>query len=552
MFHVEQKNVEVISKLKGNIVDVINRKIFSGEIIVEDGIITSIEERSTKYNNFILPGFIDSHIHIESSMLTPQHFSRIAVSHGTIATVSDPHEIANVLGLEGIRYMIENAKSANIKFFFGAPSCVPATSFETTGATISNKDIEFLFKVEKLKFLSEMMNFPGVISKNKSILEKLKLAKKYDKRIDGHAPGLRGENLDRYLEEGIETDHECYSYDEALEKIQKGMIIQIRQGSAAKNFLALVKLIDQFPDQILLCSDDLHPNDLLHGHMNELIKCGIKQKVNFFNLIRAATVNPVNHYRLDVGLLRKGDPADFIIVDDLMNLTIKKTYINGELVFQKGKSLIKVSNKANPNKFNARIIHPGDLGVPDRNSKVKVIDAFDGELITKSSVEFLPVVDGFLQNKPEHDILKIVVQNRYKKLAPAVAFIRNFGFKYGAIASSISHDSHNIIAVGVDDKDICKCINWIIKEKGGIVVSDGKNIKGIPLPVAGIISNQPVEWVAKKYNELNLIARKLGCRFNAPFMTLSFMGLLVIPELKLSDRGLFDVREFDFTSLYFN
>jgi adenine deaminase len=550
MFHVEQKNKIVISKIFGNIVDVFKKDIYPGEIQVENTKIIKIKKISAKIDGYILPGLVDSHIHIESSMLTPQHFSRIAVSHGTVSTVSDPHEIANVLGIDGVKFMIRNAKLAKIKFYFGVPSCVPPTSFESSGAYINTDDIEKLFIDEKLKFLSEMMNFPGVINKNKDVLDKLVIAKKYNKRIDGHSPGLKGEELDRYLEEGIETDHECLSYEEAIEKIQKGMKIQIRQGSAAKNFIALEKLIDQFPDKILLCSDDLHPDDLVDGHINKLIKFGLQRKLNLFNLLRAATINPVQHYNLDVGLLKESDPADFIIVDDLDNFMVNETYINGELVFEKGRNLIRVYKQQKPNKFNIEKIVPDDLFVPDLGKKVKVINAFDGELITSCSEEMLKVKNGFLTCDIKMDILKIVVLNRYEKEAPAVAFIRNFGLKTGAMGSSIAHDCHNIIAVGVNDDDLCNCINWIIKQKGGIAIFDGKSTFGIPLPVAGIMSDKPAEWVAEKYKEISLITQDLGCKLKSSFMTLSFMGLLVIPDLKISNKGLFDGKKFELTSLY--
>jgi adenine deaminase len=540
----------VRSEFYGNIVDVFKTEIYPGKISVENGRIKKIERCFSKSKDFILPGFIDSHIHIESSMLTPQHFSRIAVSHGTVATVSDPHEIANVLGLDGVRYMIRNSAKAELKFFFGAPSCVPATTFESSGESIDLEDIEILFRDENLLFLSEVMNFPGVIHKDKNIVDKISIAKRYNKLIDGHAPGLTGKDLDKYIEAGIGTDHECFTYSEAVEKIRKGMKIQIRQGSAAKNFNALEKLIDEYPETILLCTDDLHPNDLVKGHINNILAYGIKQKLNLFKLLRSVTINPVKHYNLDVGLLRENDPADFVIVEDLVNFQILKTIIDGKLVFEKGKKLKFVPVQEIANNFNAVKIAPKILKVPDKGKRVLVIEAQNGELITRKNNASLPVRNGFLQTDIVQDVLKIVVLNRYKTQPPAVAFIKNFGFKSGAIASSITHDSHNIIAIGVNDNDICECINWIIDRKGGIAVHDGKSIIGMPLPVAGIMSDQPAEWVAKKYKRLSMKAINLGCKLESPFMTLSFMGLLVIPKLKLSDKGLFDVEKFEFTSLY--
>ena len=548
---MEQNIIIMITKFSGNIVDVFRKEIFSGTIFVEDKRILRIERSNTgNSGGYILPGFVDSHIHIESSMLTPQNFADIAITHGTVGVVSDPHEIANVLGLDGVKYMLENAALSKLKFCFGAPSCVPATPFEKSGGEISADDIEYLFKEEGLHFLSEVMNFPGVISGDKLVIDKISIAKKYKKRIDGHAPGLRGIKLNKYISEGIETDHESYTYDEAREKIQKGMKIQIRQGSAAKNFKELARLIDEYPEDVFLCTDDLHPDDLLDGHINRLITLGLEMNVNLFNLLRAVTINPVQHYGLDIGLLRANDPADFIVVEDLEKFSILKTVINGELVFEKGnKPEINISKSA-PNRFTTKLLFPEQLKVPDHSRTVRVIEAINGELLTRSSYAVLSVADGSLQTDINIDVLKIVILNRYTNQPPAVAFIRNFGLKKGAIASSVSHDSHNIIAVGVNDKDITDCMNWIIERKGGISVSTGDAISGLNLPVAGIMSVEPCLKVSEQYKKLKAITKTLGCTLDEPFMTLSFMGLLVIPELKMSYKGLFDVEKFNFTSLY--
>jgi len=538
-------------KYFGNLVDLFRKEVYSAEILVENGIIKSIQRTSTSVDSFIMPGLIDSHIHIESSMLTPQHFGRIALSHGTVATVSDPHEIANVLGIEGVQYMIENAAGSEMKFYFGAPSCVPATRFESSGAEVSSEDIELLFRNYNLLFLSEVMNYPGVIYDDKEVTNKLGIAKKYDRRIDGHAPGLAGDNLQKYIDAGIETDHECSDLEEAIEKIKRGMIIQIREGSAAKNFDALWPLIDKYPDKVFLCSDDLHPDDLLDGHINKLLKKAVEKGVDIFNLIRTVTVNPANHYKLNLGLLRVGDRADFIRVDDLVSFKVSETYINGIKVFDRATGLQPISKQKVQNKFVAIPISEEDLIVSPQNKRVKVISVENGELITKS---FLATLSGEtdLVSDIKQDILKLVVLNRYSPEPPAIAFIHNFNLKKGAIASSIAHDSHNIIATGVSNKEIAECINWIISNKGGVAIHNGSEILGIPLPIAGIISDQKAESVAEKYKEINKMAENIGCRLTAPIMTLSFMALLVIPELKLSNKGLFNGKTFSFTSLFEN
>lgn len=541
--------MNVSKKYRGNLVDIFNEEIYPAEITVKKGKIVSIQKSTKKTDSYILPGLIDSHIHIESSMLTPQHFGRIALSHGTVAVVSDPHEIANVLGLEGVKYMIENAEGSDMNFFFGAPSCVPATKFESSGAKLTADEIESLFKDQNLLFLSEIMNYPEVIYGNTEVNRKIQIAKKYNKKIDGHAPGLTGKDLQTYIDAGIETDHECSTLHEATEKINRGMIIQIREGSAAKNFEALWTLIDKYPNKVFLCTDDLHPDDLLKGHINRLLKKGIEKGINIFNLLRAVTVNPINHYKLNLGLLRVGDIADFIRVENLVSFKVLETYISGKKVFDLDSGLSKITEQKIINKFNAKHISEDSLIVPSLSNHVKVISAYDGELITKSFTAKL-VGNLDLNSDTNQDILKLVVLNRYVSEPPAVAFIHNFNLKKGAIASSIAHDSHNIIGVGVNNTEISECINWIISNKGGVAIHNGSQIFGIPLPIAGIISNQKAEEVARKYKEINKIAKDLGCLLKAPFMTLSFMALLVIPELKLSNKGLFDGNTFAFTSLY--
>jgi len=537
--------------INGNIVDVINKKIFPGEILVKGRKIVKISLTRNTQNVFIIPGLIDAHIHIESSMLVPSEFSRLAVRHGTIAVISDPHEITNVLGIEGIKFMYLNGKKVPFKFYFGVPSCVPATNFETAGGKLSEKEIEELFLNYKFKYLAEVMNFPGVIAGEKNIIAKINIAKKYNRKIDGHAPGLTGENLKKYVSQGITTDHESTLIEEGREKIILGMNILIREGSAAKNFSELIPLIKEYPSNIMLCTDDLHPNDLENGHINRLIKKGINMGYDLFDMLRAATLNPTIHYNLDIGLLRENDPADFVIINNPDSFSIIATFIEGKKVYENGKSKIKHEMAEDRNVFNCNKIKINQLEVPARSDKIKVIEAFDGQLFTKELITSATIKDGKIISDIKNDILKVVVYNRYCKSNPAVSFIKGFRLKKGAIASTIAHDSHNIIAVGVKDEDIVNAINRLIEIKGGILLNDGDKFEEIQLSVAGLLTYKDGIKVAKEYRKMNNKVRLLGSSLRAPFMTLSFMALLVIPELKLSDKGLFDVRKFSFTDFYY-
>lgn len=536
--------------LKGNIVDIINRIIFKGEVHIRHNKIECIVKNDTiTETHFILPGLVDAHIHIESSMLIPSEFARLASVHGTVATVSDPHEIANVLGVKGIDFMIENGKEVDFKFYFGAPSCVPATPFETSGATIDSKAIEELMSRKDIKYLSEMMNFPGVLNDDKEVLAKLAAAKKYQKPIDGHAPGLKGDEAEKYVKSGISTDHECFTISEALDKIKSGMFIQIREGSAAKNYHTLAPLINSHPKHIMLCSDDKHPNDLEKGHMDEIIRRALKDGYDLMNILTACILNPVKHYKLEVGLLQEGDPADCIIVDNMEAFNVLKTYSDGVLIAENNTSKIKKVSSVVVNKFFKNELTLADLRVSSDGGKIKVIQAIDGELITPQIT--IPIFNkkGFIESDISKDILKILVLNRYGEAKPAIGFIRGFGFKKGAIASSVAHDSHNIIAVGVNDKEILKAMELVIRKEGGISWVDGEKSEILGLPIAGIMSNDDAWLVAKKYENLDILAKSLGGKLQAPYMTLSFMALLVIPELKLSDKGLFDGTNFVFTDL---
>jgi adenine deaminase len=537
----------------GNLVDILQEKIFPAELVIEGEKILSVTPMpQLQPEVYILPGFIDAHIHIESSMLIPSEFARLAVVHGTIATVSDPHEIANVCGIKGIEFMIENGNSVPFKFYFGAPSCVPATNFETAGASIDARDIEQLMGREEIFYLSEMMNFPGVLNGDEEVMDKISSAKKHCKPVDGHAPGLRGDAAKKYIEAGISTDHECFTKEEALDKLKYGMKIIIREGSAAKNFEALIDLLNDYPDRIMFCSDDKHPDSLVEGHINQFCARAVAKGIDVFKVLRAACINPVQHYNLKVGLLRNKESADFIVVKDLEKFEVLQTYINGTLVAENGKTLIARTEMANGkqvNNFNCTkkrqedfIVHSADSPI-DGAGKFPVIEALNGQLITNKILARLEESEKILKASIEQDILKMVVVNRYNNAPVAKAFIKNFGLKKGAIASSVAHDSHNIVAVGVDDESICRAVNLVIENKGGVSCVGNEEII-LPLPVAGLMSADDGYIVAEKYAAIDKAAKELGSTLSAPFMTLSFMALLVIPHLKLSDLGLFDGDEF--------
>lgn len=536
--------------VKGKIIDIIGKKIFPGEITIINGIIHSIRHSYKVPDVFILPGFIDSHAHIESSMLVPAEFAKAAVRHGTIATVSDPHEIANVLGIAGITYMLENAKQTPFKFYFGAPACVPATIYETSGATIGLEETEYLLSKDEIKFLSEVMNYPDVISENITVLEKIRIAKKYGKVIDGHAPGLSGENLRKYIDVGISTDHECTSLDEAVEKLKNGMKILVREGSAAKNLDELAVLIDKYPDQIMLCTDDIHPDDLESGHINLIVKKCIGKGLNLFNILKTAIINPALHYNIDPGLIKEGERCNFIIIDSLENFNVLSTYIDGKKVYDGEKLLFNENRNTKINYFNARMPAEEELKIQAVSNYVKLIEAKEGSLITGKSIIHLAEQKGKLIADPANNVLKIAVINRYLQKSPVLGFIKGFGIKKGAIAGSISHDSHNIISIGSNDIDLRTAITKIIQMQGGLVVVEGDKIDYLELPVAGLMSDQDVFTVAKGYRNLLKRSKELGSQLSSAFMTMSFMALLVIPELKIGDKGLFDVDKFQITSLY--
>ena len=532
------------------------KKIYAAEILVENQRIVSIAPipaADAPLKHYILPGFVDAQIHIESSMLIPSEFARLAVVHGTVATVSDPHEIGNVLGVKGVEYMIENGKKVPFKFNFGAPSCVPATTFETAGAAIDAAQVAELLQRDEVLYLSEMMNFPGVLSGDKDVMEKIAAAKKFNKPVDGHAPGMRGIDAKQYIDAGISTDHECFAREEALDKLKHGMKIIIREGSAARNFEALIELLHEHEDMIMFCSDDKHPDSLVEGHIDRLCLRAVARGIDIFKVLKAACVNAVNHYKLKVGLLRQNDFADFVVVKDLENFDVVQTYINGQLVAENGKTNIQSQTASSINRFHCDPVDPSHINfhINHEENEVPVIEALDGQLITNRlhvRAEVLQSQDdeSILITNVEQDVLKIIVVNRYVHSKIAVAFIKNFGLQHGAIASSVAHDSHNIVAVGVDDESICKAVNLVIESKGGVSCVGGIKDVLLPLPVAGLMSTDDGYKVAEAYSSIDKAAKELGSTLSAPFMTLSFMALLVIPHLKLSDLGLFDGDKFEF------
>jgi adenine deaminase len=533
-------------QISGNVIDLIAEKIFPATVYIEKGKIAKIEKSRKIYKNYILPGFVDSHVHIESSMLPPSEFARLASIHGTVATVSDPHEIANVLGLKGVEFMIKNAQTIPFKIYFGVPSCVPATDFESSGAKIGIEEIKILFNKFGLKYLSEMMNYPGVLLSFPDVMEKINLAKQLNKPIDGHAPGLKGKDAEIYVKAGISTDHECYSLEEAINKIKAGMKVLIREGSAAKNFEILAPLIDEYPEMCMFCTDDAHPDHLTEMHIRDVVLRAFDLGYDVMNVLKIASLNPIKHYNLDVGLLQIGDPADFIVINNFQEFKITQTFVNGILIAENGETKIPHKKVRPINNFNVNLKIPDDFNLIPKNKTLPVIKPIDGELITEK-LEYQPKLkNSDVQTNLEQDILKITVVNRYQDAKPAIALINGFGLKKGALATSVGHDSHNIIAVGVDNESLAIAVNDVFKSKGGMVVYDGNTSKILPLPIAGLMANVDAWDVAIKYKEIQQDAKKLGCPFVAPFMTLSFMALLVIPKIKLSDKGLFDGELFKF------
>jgi len=538
----------------GRLVDLHARTLRPATVHVHDGVIERIEPTDDVPDQYLLPGFIDAHVHVESSMLPPSEFARAAVVHGTVGTVSDPHEIANVLGVEGVEYMIADGAQVPFHFAFGAPSCVPATPFETSGATLGPDAVSALLDRKDVPYLSEMMNYPGVLDGAPEVLSKIRAAQVRDKPVDGHAPGVRGDDAEQYAAAGIQTDHECVSIEEAREKLDAGMKIAIREGSAAKNFDELIPLMDEAPEQLLFCSDDRHPDALAAGHINGLVRRALARGYDRYDVLRAACVHPVQHYGLDVGLLREGDPADFLVADDLDALSIQKTYVEGELVAAHGETRIERAASDTPNRFAAEPVAPTAFRLAAEGPRVRTITAVDNQLVTGAEIVDTTVANGHAVADSSRDVLKLAVVNRYAaESTPAVAFVQGFGLERGALASSVAHDSHNVVAVGTSDAALARAVNAVVQHEGGIsaVGEEADRSRVLPLPIAGLMSARPYEEVARRYTRLSEYAQKeLGSPMEAPFMTLSFLSLLVIPRLKLSDRGLFDGDVFAFVDLF--
>lgn len=546
--------------VSGNLVDISGRTIFPADIHFENGKITGIVSKGDRLDPqlpFITPGFVDAHVHIESSMLVPSEFARLAVVHGTVATVSDPHEIANVCGIAGVDYMIENGKTVPFKFNFGAPSCVPATIFETAGASVSVPEVAELLARPEIRYLSEMMNFPGVLHSDPEVMQKIAAAHAAGKPVDGHAPGLRGEAVQQYIDAGISTDHECFTEEEALDKLQRGMKVIIREGSAARNFEALIGLLPEWYEHIMFCSDDKHPDSLVLGHINQLCARAVAKGMDLFKVLQVACVNPVRHYGLQAGLLQVGDAADMVVLKDLQQFEVLETWIDGALVAKNGRSLINSQATSLLNHFDCRPLEVSDFAYPlnkwgdqENFEQVYVIEALDGQLITNKrlhAINDFEVYEGVLRSSVANDLLKLVVVNRYTQAPIAKSFIRNFGLQKGALASSVAHDSHNIVAVGVDDESLCRAVNLVIGATGGIAATDGRHDHLLALPVAGLMTTDDGYKVAADYEAIDqFVKHELGSTLGSPFMTLSFMALLVIPHLKLSDKGLFDGDSFSF------
>ncbi|MCZ4693628.1 adenine deaminase [Ancylomarina euxinus] len=537
--------------IAGNIVDVVSRKIFKGELEIRDGLIHSINELEDAPDCYILPGLVDSHVHIESSLLIPSRFADLVVRKGTLGIVTDPHEIANVLGEIGIDFMINDAAKTPLEIRFGVPSCVPATPFETSGFKLGPNKVESLLKREEVVCLAEVMDYPGVIRGDLDVMKKIVATKRLGKKIDGHAPGVNGEDLRKYVAAGVSADHECSTLEEALNKIHLGMMIQIREGSAAKDFEALYSLIETHSDRVMLCTDDTHPDDLFEkGHMDNLIRMGLGKGCDIINLLRAGSYNAIKHYGLDLGLLQVRDSADFIVIDSFDSFQVKSSYMKGECIYKEGEVFFDSHNEILLNNFYRKEIELEDIQLEARDCDVHVMTVNYGDLLTGWINGRPKTENGKFVSDTEQDLLKIVVMSRYSNDKPVVGFAKGFAFKKGAISGSIAHDSHNIIAVGTNDADLLKALNKLIVMKGGMVACEHDECQSVQLDVAGLMSNKRGEDLLENYKDLSDFTKSFGSDFHSPFMTLAFMSLLVIPKLKLSDKGLFDVEQFKLIDLY--
>ena len=542
---------------QGHIVDVVHREIFDGELVVDNGCIVQVNRCELLENGkqwpYLMPGFIDSHVHIESSMMMPVEFARVAAEHGTIGVIADPHEIANVLGVEGVDVMIHSASQAQFNFLFGAPSCVPALGgdVETSGATIDSQKIAALMQRDDIGFLGEMMNFTGVLHGDSEVMAKIAAARAAGKPIDGHAPGLTPEERQRYAQAGVSTDHECTTLDEGRDCIRAGMKVIIREGSSAKDYALLHPLIDEYPDQVMLCTDDCHADDLVRGHIISIVKRALIDGHDFWNVLQAACYNPQRHYGVNWGLLQEGDPATFITVNNTGPfLGVQNTIIRGVEVYSYNLSFGSISARRQtiadlssyPNRFCATPITVDDIKLDIHRGETKhIIRATDKSLYTGHEVIEVtgdPMKDS---HYPWHEVQKVVVYNRYAQSShPVVGLVRGFGIRHGAIASSVAHDSHNIVAIGSSDEFIVHAVNRVIEMQGGQVVITDKEMIEMALPIAGLMSPLDGHEVAYRCRLLCDMAAQTGCTMKAPFITMAFLCLPVIPELKITDKHLWD------------
>lgn len=532
--------------IEGNIVDVLTGEIFPGRIGHEGGVITSVERTPGPFRSFLVPGFIDCHVHIDSSLLCPSRFAEAAVPHGTTAVVTDPHEIANVLGVPGIAWMREDAACAPFRVFFTAPSCVPATPFETSGATLGPAEVEKLLAEDDVVALGEVMNYHGAIARDPDVMAKIRAARVSGKPIDGHGPLLAGNALREYLSLGISTDHECTGAAEAFEKHDLGMRILVRDGSAAKNLAALAPFARMH--EFLLVTDDILASDLLAGHLDTRLATAVSLGVEPLHALRAATIRPAEHYRLPLGAMAKGRKADAVRVADLSSFAVEEVYIGGTLVAAGGAAAFAPRPVPMPGAIRIAPKGADDFALPasGRSAKVRVIRVIPDEIVTGSETADLRVEHGRVVPDAGRDVLLISVVNRYREAPVASGFVSGFGLKTGAIASSVAHDSHNIIAVGTNPGDMAAAVGAIVRESGGLAACGGGSATVLPLPLAGLMSGDPPRDVHERLERLHAAACGMGCVLPRPFMTLSFLSLLVIPRLKIGDRGLFDADAFRF------
>jgi adenine deaminase len=508
-------------------------------------------------SRYVAPGFIDSHVHIESSMACVAEFARAVLVHGTTTVAADPHEIANVLGSAGIEYMLQSAEHQPMNLYFTLPSCVPATDMETSGARLTAEDLRPFLRKEKIVALAEMMNYPGVLMRDPAVLSKITTARQQKKPVDGHAPGLKGRKLHAYIAAGVQSDHECTTEQEAREKLAAGMVIMIRQGTGAKNLQALLPAINATTSRRMMwCTDDRHPNDLIQeGHIDSIVREAIQSGLDPHLAIQMATLNPADYFGLShLGAIAPGRQADLVVFSDIKKPVIEQVYCQGILTAENGKIRAEVQFPATGTVAPAMHIDVQnvDFSMPAEQGRIRVIEIVSDQLITRQRIEATPVKNHQAVSEPSKDLLKIAVVERHRGTGNiGRGYIKGFGLKQGALASSVAHDSHNIIVVGTADEDMQAALEAVVEMGGGLAaVSNGRLLAGLALPIAGLMSLEPVRTVRDQLERLIEIAHELGTTLQDPFMTLSFMALPVIPELKLTDMGLIDVSKFEVVPLF--